>query len=257
MTPEPAAPMWTAADWAALWTLLGVLVTAIAALGALVQLRLYIRESLDRARPFVIVDFVFVGDLLQFQIWNSSPSAAARVRVQSDKPIRTSPDSGLENVGLDELLGGRVIPHLPPGRMIAWTFDSSIHAFHAETIDDYLMTVTYEDARLKRRPVWWKLWVPKVPVEYSEEYVLSVRHYNEASVPRDDATRMIEVLREIRAAVTPRLRPHIPRGSLHGTAEGIALDAELSARERAAAAPGFSDTEAEVAELDGSPASDA
>ncbi|MBT2499790.1 hypothetical protein J7E25_11860 [Agromyces sp. ISL-38] len=236
---------WTADDWAALWTGCGVAVTAIAAILALVQLRTYTRESLDRARPFVIVDFVFVGDLLQFHIWNSSPSAASRVRIKSDKPIRSSDDSGFRNAGLEELLAGRVIPHLPPGRMIAWTFDMSVHAFHPEVLDDYLVTVTYEDPRLKRRRAAWRLWEPKVPVEYSEEYALSIRHYNEASVPRDDATRIVEVLREIRTAVQPK-RPsfRVPRSDgLQGTAEGIKLDAELSAREREASveAPGLND----------------
>lgn len=196
MTTEEAAGTWTADDWAALWALCGVLVTAIAATFALVQLRLYIRESLDRARPFVICDFVFVESVLQFQLWNSSPTAAAKVKLSIDRPLRSS-DHTWQNGGLDALLAGHEIPHFPPGRMIGWGFDYSPSCFEMPDLRPYHVTVSYEDPRLMRRSRWWRLWEPRRPVRYEEPFELDIRHWTEASIQPDGASKVTRALEKI------------------------------------------------------------
>lgn len=81
----------TPEEWTALWAFLALIVTIIAVVMALLQLRAYFDERFDRARLYVLVDYHFkAGFVLQVEVSNASQTPASNVRLSVEPPFRST-----------------------------------------------------------------------------------------------------------------------------------------------------------------------
>lgn len=174
----------TADEWQAVFAGVGVGVTALAAVLALVQLRRYIREQEDAARPFLVVDYKFRSILMMIEVRNVSGAVASDIRLTVDKPFEG------QMAGRAEVLNGLFsdvyrIKQLVPGRSIYWTFDRAPEYYAGEFPRNYEVTASYNDPRLLRRSVRWKIWTPKIPVTYTETFELNIEQWGHANADVD------------------------------------------------------------------------
>lgn len=127
-------PGWpTTEEWSALWGLgamlaaIGTLiVAAVAAWAALGQLRAYIAEQEERARPYLMADFWFKSNsVLYITLENISSTPATGVTMTSN-PLPLSNRDDEYDVALAEVFGGSlVIPQVAPGVVMRWFIDSA------------------------------------------------------------------------------------------------------------------------------------
>lgn len=164
----------TPEEWSAFWAGATFLVTATAAVFALVQLRSYLAEVRERARPYVIADFGFRSTILYLHVWNSSQTPARNLRIAVTPPFESNrPDDARK---LQRVTGPDFfVPQLAPGREIRWVLDTT-PAYYANMAlpRSYQVTLTYDDGRSERR---------KKP--YSDVFTLSIEQWSEALADND------------------------------------------------------------------------
>ncbi len=109
-------------EWTALWAFVTMLVATIAASFALIQLRHNSRESAERTRPFIVVDFHFRSILITIEVRNVGATAARDVRLEwSDIPSIKDPRRA---TAFKRMLVDEPIPFLAPGRAIRFMVGS-------------------------------------------------------------------------------------------------------------------------------------
>lgn len=172
-------------EWSAWWAFLTFFVTGGAAVAALIQLRAYITEREERARPFVIADYAFRSVLLSVAVTNSSGALATNIRISVEPPFQSSMSD--RAAALNKVADpGYTIKQLAPGRTIQWTLDRTPDYFADKDLPrTYTVTVTYADPRAVRQKAWWKFWLPKLPAEYSDSFLLDIDQWSEASADTD------------------------------------------------------------------------
>lgn len=187
----------TTDEWQAWFSFLALIVTASAAVAALVQLRAYIREREDVSRPYLVVDYTFRSQVMYVSVKNISGALAANVRLRPDKPFESS------NPG-DAALLRRItsdsyrIHQLAPGREIRWFLDvASSYLDHPEFPRDYVVTATYEDPRRLRRKSRWRLWQPKAAAVFGETFELSMAQWADAATDGEYDRKAVDELRNI------------------------------------------------------------
>lgn len=131
---------------------LSLLVTVVAASVALWQLRLYIREQEERARPYLMVDFWFkANSSLYITLENISSTPATDVTMRSN-PLPLSGGRDAEyDAALAEVFGGvLVIPQVAPGAVMRWYIDEA-HALLPDRTRPHRfeVTVEYTDPRAR------------------------------------------------------------------------------------------------------------
>ena len=174
----------TAEEWTAWWGFLAFIVTGGAAVAALIQLRAYLGEREERARPFVIVDYHFRSVLLQVEVQNSSGTIATDVILQVTPPFGSNSqrDADALNARMGE---GYVIRQLAPGRSIRWTLDRAPEYFENEDLPrTYEVVVKYTDPRFQRRPLL-RWWLPSMPARYEDSFTLDIDQWSLASAEVD------------------------------------------------------------------------
>lgn len=174
----------TADEWQAVFAGAGLVVTAMAALLALIQLRRYIEEREDAARPFLVVDYNFRSILMMIEVRNVSGAVASNIRLSVDKPFE-SHMAGRADVLNDLFSDAYRIKQLGPGRSIHWTFDRAPDYYAGDYPRNYEVTASYNDPRLLRRLVPWKIWTRKIPVRYAETFDLNFEQWGQANADVD------------------------------------------------------------------------
>jgi hypothetical protein len=174
----------TADEWQAVFAGAGVVVTGLAAILALIQLRRYIKEREDAARPFLVVDYKFRSILMMIEVRNVSGAVASDIRLSVDKPFEG------HMAGRADVLNGLFsdayrIKQLGPGRSIYWTFDRAPDYYAGDYPRNYEVTASYNDPRVLRRVAPWKIWTRKMPVTYTETFELNIEQWGEANADVD------------------------------------------------------------------------
>ncbi|MEF3404039.1 hypothetical protein [Agromyces sp. CCNWLW203] len=228
----------TAEQWSALWALgamlatfgtvlvgLGTLIVAgVAAWAALRQLRAYIAEQEEQARPYLVVDFWFKSNTMIFvSVENISSTPATDVTLRADPMVRSTRTTDGRNEALAEVFGGRfVIPQIAPGRVMRWYVDSNLNMFNITSVPHrFEVTASYNDPRgrvtrsgeLRR---------------YSDVFVLDLDAFGEASAEENYEHKMWQL------ADANERRLEVMAGSLASVAS--TLDTLLGIDEAAKAA---------------------
>lgn len=167
---------------------LGTLIVAgVAAWVALRQLRAYIAEQEERARPYLMADFWFkANSVLYVTLENISSTPATDVTMTSD-PLPLSNRDADYDAALAEVFGGSlVIPQVAPGAVMRWFIDSA-HILHASTDRPHRfeITVRYTDprARVSRGGE---------PKRYEDTFILDLDAFGYASGGDDHDNNMWE-----------------------------------------------------------------
>lgn len=187
--------------WQAWFSFFAVIITASAAVAALVQLRAYIREREDASRPYLVVDYTFRSSVMYVSVKNISNTLAVNVRLRPDKPFESSnpKDAAL----LNRVTSGEYRIHqLAPGREIRWFLDVAFQ--YAELHDlprDYVVTATYEDSRMLRRKSGWRYWQPKAAVSFTDQFELSIDQWVDAAMDGEYDRKATEELRGISSSL--------------------------------------------------------
>lgn len=108
--------LYSADEWAAIWTFATFVVALIAAVVALSQFGHHIRTTREQSRPFVIVDFEFSSGTVFIEVRNTGTTAARDVRFEWDS-IPHADDERSEGA-LQRALVTDGMPFLAPGRSI-------------------------------------------------------------------------------------------------------------------------------------------
>ncbi|WP_223628808.1 hypothetical protein [Microbacterium sp. EST19A] len=108
-----------AAEWQAFWAFVTATIALVAAIIALRQYRISVNSRLEQARPFVVVDFRFLGALYAcIDVSNAGQTAARNIRFEwSERPIALDERS---QEALDRAMVDGSIPFLAPGRKISY-----------------------------------------------------------------------------------------------------------------------------------------
>lgn len=138
---------WSAADFAALGSMLTAAIAIAAAIVGYFQVREARRLREEQARPFVVVDIVSAPawlNILNLEITNISSTVAKDVRMSFDPPLVSSQK---EKTIVDSLFVTRGIDTLPPGRRIHGWFDMSHERLEAGLPLRFDVTVRFKDFR--------------------------------------------------------------------------------------------------------------
>lgn len=178
---------WPRADeWAAWWTFATFVVATVAAVIALRQFAAYIAEREERARPYLVVDFVFQSRLLFVAVRNVSGALAANVTMTAS-PMLKSTSAGRDDVIAGILDGRQVIPQIAPGRAIQWFVDQAPDLYaNSDLPHRVVVTVAYDDPSI--RAGGWPL-ARHRPRHYVDTFVLDLDQYGEASMEQDFENR--------------------------------------------------------------------
>jgi len=163
----------TPEEWSAFWAGATAIIAASAATIALIQLRSYLLEVRERARPYVIADFGFRSTILFVHVWNSSPTPARDLTIRVDPPFESNRREDAEK--LRRVTGEDfIVPQLAPGRQLRWVLDVT-PAYYAnkDLPRSYTVTLEYEDGRKGKR------------VRYQDTYVLNIDQWSDALADND------------------------------------------------------------------------
>jgi hypothetical protein len=149
---------WTAEDWTAVATCGTLLVAAVAAAFAIIQVRDARKLREDQARPFVVVDLqssLASTHLVNLVIENVGKTLARDVRIKFSPAIKSTLDTEERKLADSALLRNGV-PAMPPGRKITALLDASHQRVRTTLPSKYTATVYCDDANGK----------PQEPLEY-------------------------------------------------------------------------------------------
>jgi hypothetical protein len=139
---------WTATDWAGLTCL----VLVVAAILAWIQAREARKLREERARPFVVVDFVLWNIIIELKIENIGATMARDVRFKFTPPLQSTFDTEAGHTPLREAsVFQDGIRSLPPGKEIVMLFDRGPTRTEQGLPDAYEVEVSFTDALGKRR----------------------------------------------------------------------------------------------------------
>lgn len=143
----------TSEEWQAYASVLGVLLTAIAATIALVQLYSHLNAIDDTRRPYVIADFHFRGGALAFvEISNISANPAYGVTLETDHifeiPRTEDSDRINEHFSSPEKSSNWQMPLLAPGRSVLYSLGSIPEIISEKLRTEYVVMITYHDQPL-------------------------------------------------------------------------------------------------------------
>jgi hypothetical protein len=176
---------WGAPEWAAFGQV-GALVVAVVA-GVLVWLQVrqgrQIRE--DQTRPYVVLDFEFIGQLAVIAVRNIGTTPACDVRFSFDKPLRGT--LGHERDALSVFVEG--MPMLAPNRVVTFPLgqgpDLVPEDGEATVPTRYAVEITYTDLEGSRR-------YEDPPI------ILDLAPFKHSLVDREDLHQIYQNLKEIK-----------------------------------------------------------
>lgn len=138
---------WTATDWTALQVVV-LLVAAVVAVRQVGEAR-KLREA--TIRPFVVVDFLHRGTIIELTISNIGKTMASDVTFDFDPPIKTTYDAAAGHEPLAEApMFKNKIPSLAPGKEMTIVFDRSPDRLKAELPLTYNVTARYRSEPLNK-----------------------------------------------------------------------------------------------------------
>lgn len=112
----------SAEEWQAVWSLVTVLVAAIAAIVALQHYKASVASQIEQARPVVVVDYLFKGSIYAcIAVTNAGQTGARDITFEwSQRPIA---ENEATQAAIDRALIDGGIPFLAPGRTIIYGFN--------------------------------------------------------------------------------------------------------------------------------------
>lgn len=179
----------TSDEWSALWafgTMLATFGTVLVGLGTIViagvaawvalrQLRAYIAEQEERARPYLVVDFWFKSSFtLYVTVENISSTPATDLTLTSTPMIQGTLRD--RNEALARIFNGEfVVPLVAPGRVIRWRVDAAHALFDRKDLPHrFEVTATYSDPRARAVGT-------DQPRRYSDVFILDLDAFGQAS----------------------------------------------------------------------------
>lgn len=165
----------TADEWQAVWAFATLVVAAVAAWLALRQYRASVGSQLEQARPYVIVDFTFVGGVvILLEVKNVGLTAARNIRFEwSPTPIAEDEQA---QATINRTLIRDGIPFLAPGRSMQFYY-GTFKEDYAETMQRRITVTTTCDGSTDNR-------------RWTSESLLDLDQWAEAMVQEDPIEKL-------------------------------------------------------------------
>lgn len=174
---------WGAAEWGAFGQVGALVVATVAGLLVWLQVRQGRQIREDQTRPYVIVDFEFLGLMVLLTVRNIGTTPARDVHIRFDPPLQ----SPLEGDPMEFAVFSEGIPMLAPGRAIEHTFGDGPQFFPE---DGPAVPLRYE-ARVRYANLDGK--------KYNDPpLVLDLLPFKNSAVDREDLHQIQQHLKEIR-----------------------------------------------------------